>query len=107
VEPINPCETNTPRRTPLFRKLNFRRRKTTESTSTQGKKTGGSSSGRIIQVSTPCRGSSLTFRMAGHDPTIRLQEFKGEALEDPKKHLFICKNVWEAKQIIDDDTKLA
>jgi hypothetical protein len=28
--------------------------------------------------------------MAGHDPTIRLPEFKGEASEDPEKHLFIC-----------------
>jgi hypothetical protein len=29
VEPINPCATNTPKRTPLFRQLNFRRRETT------------------------------------------------------------------------------
>jgi hypothetical protein len=29
VEPINPCETITPRRKPPFRKLNFGRRKTT------------------------------------------------------------------------------
>jgi hypothetical protein len=34
VEPINPCATNTPRRTPPFRKPNFGRRKTTRSTST-------------------------------------------------------------------------
>jgi hypothetical protein len=36
VEPINPCATNTPKRTPPFRQSNFRRRKTTRSTSTQG-----------------------------------------------------------------------
>jgi hypothetical protein len=106
VEPINPCATNTPRRTPPFRQLNFGRRKTTGSTSTQGKTTGGASSGSISQVSTPCGGSSSTFRMAGHDPTIRLPEFKGEASEDPEKHLFICEKIWEVKHITDEDTKL-
>jgi hypothetical protein len=45
--------------------------------------------------------------MVGHDPTIRLPEFKGEASEDPEKHLFICENIWEEKQITDKDTKLA
>jgi hypothetical protein len=44
--------------------------------------------------------------MTGHDPTIRLPEFKEEALEDPEKHLFICEKIWEEKQIIDEDTKL-
>jgi hypothetical protein len=34
VEPINPCATNTPRKTPPFRQPNFRRRKTSRSTST-------------------------------------------------------------------------
>jgi hypothetical protein len=55
VEPINPCATNTPRRTPPFRQPNFGRRKTTGSTSTQGTTTGGASSGSISQVSTPRR----------------------------------------------------
>jgi hypothetical protein len=45
--------------------------------------------------------------MAGHDPTIILLEFKGEASEDPKKHLLICEKIWEVKQITDEDTKLA
>jgi hypothetical protein len=93
VEPINPCMTNTPKRTPPFRQLNFGRRKTTGSTSTQGKKTGGASSRIISKVYTPHGGSSSTFRMEGHDPTIRLPEFKGEASEDPKKHLFICEKI--------------
>ena len=43
VEPINPCATNTPKRTPQFRKPNFRGSLTTRSTSTQGETTGGSS----------------------------------------------------------------
>jgi hypothetical protein len=107
VEPINPCATNTPKRTPSYRQPNFRRRKTKKSTYTQGTTTRGASLGSTSQVSTPCRGSSSTFRMAGHDPTIRLPEFKGEALEDPEKHLFICENIWEAKQITDEDTKLS
>jgi hypothetical protein len=44
--------------------------------------------------------------MAGHDPTIRLPKFQGEATKDPEKHLFICAKIWEEKQIIDEDTKL-
>jgi hypothetical protein len=44
--------------------------------------------------------------MVGHDPTIRLPEFKGEASGDPEKYLFICENIWEEKQITDKDTKL-
>jgi hypothetical protein len=83
VEPINPCVTNTPKRTPPFRKLKFRSSQRTTSTSTQGTTTGGASSGSTSQVSTLHGGSSSTFRMAGHDPTIRLPEFKGEASEDP------------------------
>jgi hypothetical protein len=42
--------------------------------------------------------------MVGHDPTTRLPEFKGEASEDPKKHLFIYEKIKEAKKIIDEDT---
>jgi hypothetical protein len=72
VEPINPCATNTPRKTPLFRQLNFGRRKIAGSTSTEGKTTVGASSGSNSQISTPCRGTSSTFKMGGHDPTIRL-----------------------------------
>jgi hypothetical protein len=45
--------------------------------------------------------------MAGHETTIRLPKFKGEASEDPEKHLFICENIWEAKKITDEDTKIA
>jgi len=44
--------------------------------------------------------------MAGHDPTIRLLEFRGEELEDPKNKLFICKKIWKAKTITDDDKKI-
>jgi hypothetical protein len=58
VEPINPCVTNTPRRTPPFRQPNFGRRKIARGTYKQGTTTGGSSSGSIIQVSTPHGGSS-------------------------------------------------
>jgi hypothetical protein len=107
VEPIKPCATNTPKRTPLFRQPDFERRTTAGSTYTQGKTTGGSSSRNTSQVSTSRRGSSSSFRMAGHDPTIRLPEFKGEALEDLEKHLFICEKIWEEKQITYEDTKLA
>jgi hypothetical protein len=107
VEPINPCDTNTPKRRLPFRQSNLGRRKTTRSTSTQGTKIWGFILGRISQVSTLRGGSSSTFKMAEHDPTIKLTKFKGEASKDPKKHMFICENMWEAKQIIDEDTKLS
>jgi hypothetical protein len=107
VEPINPCANNTPERTPQFRKPNFSGRNAVGSTYTHGETNRGASSRRISQGSTPHVGSSSSFRMAGHDPTIRLPEFKGEASEDPEKHLFICENIWDAKKIIDEDTKLA
>jgi hypothetical protein len=106
VEPINPCETNTPKRTPLFRQPKFGGTPTEGSTSTQGETTGGSNSGNPSKVSTSCGGgSSSIFRMA-HDPTIKLLEFRGEAMEYPEKNLFICEKMWEAKKIIDEDTKL-
>jgi hypothetical protein len=76
VEPINPCVTNTPNKTPSFRQLKFRGIPTTRSTSTVGETTRGVSLGNISQVSTPRGGgSSSVFRMAGHNPIIRLPEF--------------------------------
>jgi hypothetical protein len=107
VEPINPCATNIPKRTPPFRQPDFGRRKIAGSTSTQETTTGGASSGNTSQVSTLCEGSSSTFRMARHDPTITLPEFEGEASKDLEKHLFICEKIWEEKQITHEDTKLA
>jgi hypothetical protein len=70
-----------------------------------------SSSGSILassnQVSTPCGGGSTTrFIMARQDPTIRLPEFHGEGSEDPEKNLFICENIWVAKNITYEDTKV-
>jgi hypothetical protein len=104
VEPINPCATNTPKRTPPFRQPKFGGSPTTGSTSTQRATTGVASSGNPSQVSTPRGGgSSSVFGMAGHDPTIILPEFRGEATEDPEKHLFICAKIWEAKKITDED----
>ena len=79
VEPINPCATNTPKKTPPFKQPDFGRRTIAGSTYTQGTTTGGASSGNTSQVSTLHRDNSSTFRMTGHDPTIRLPEFKGEA----------------------------
>jgi hypothetical protein len=108
VEPINPCATNTPKRTPPFRQPKFGGSPIARSTSTAGETTGGASLGSTRQVSTlRGGGSSSIFKMVGHDPTIRLLEFRGEATEDPEKHLFICAKIWEAKQVIDEDTKLA
>ena len=73
VEPINPCATNEPKRTPSFRQSKFGGSPTARSTSTAGATTGGASSGNTSQVSTSHEGgSSSVFRMEGHDPTIRL-----------------------------------
>jgi len=83
VEPINPCMTNTPKRTPPFRQPQFRGSPTAGSTFTQGTTTGGANLGNTSQVSIPCGGgSSSVFRMAEHDPTIRLPKFQGEVIED-------------------------
>jgi hypothetical protein len=61
-----------------------------------------------IQVSTLCRGGSSTnFTMEGQDPTIRLPYFRGDGLDDPKNHLFICENIWVENHIIDKDTKVS
>jgi hypothetical protein len=58
------------------------------------------------QVSTPRGGcSSTNFIISGHDPTIRLPKFRGEGSEDPKKNLFICENIWGAKNITYEDKK--
>jgi hypothetical protein len=35
--------------------------------------------------------------MVEHEQTIRLPEFKREALEDPEKHMFIYEKIWEEK----------
>jgi hypothetical protein len=100
--------TSTPKRTPPFRKMNFSGRKTTENTSKKGAATEGSSSRSNSQVYTPRGGiSSTQFNMAGHDPMIRLPEFRGEASEDSEKHIFICENIWKEKHMKDQDTKLA
>jgi hypothetical protein len=45
VEHINPCATNTPKRTPPFRQLKFRRSQTIGITSKKEETTRGSSSG--------------------------------------------------------------
>jgi hypothetical protein len=108
VEPTTPCATNTPERTPTFRKANFSGRKTTRNASKQGVATEGASSGSKSQISTLRVGSSSTqFKMEGHDPMIILPEFLGEASEDPEKHLLMCEKIWEGKQITNEDTKLA
>jgi hypothetical protein len=76
VEPTTPCATNTPERTPMFRKPNFSGRKIARNTSKKGATTGGAGSGINSQISTPCRGSSSTqFKMVGHDPMTRLPKF--------------------------------
>jgi hypothetical protein len=103
VEPTTPCATNTLERTPTFKQLHFSGRGATRQWSNQGKPTRGEILGSNNQLSTQRGGSSSSqFKMAGQYPTIRLPGFRGEALEDPKKHLFIC----EEKQITNEDTKL-
>jgi hypothetical protein len=76
VEPINPCATNTPKRTPPFRQPNFEGSLIARSTYTLGVTTRGASSRNTSQVYTPRGGGiSSLFRMAGHNPTIGLPEF--------------------------------
>jgi hypothetical protein len=49
VEPINPCATNTPRKTPSFRQPNFGRRKIVGSTSTQQTTIGGAVQEAVVR----------------------------------------------------------
>jgi hypothetical protein len=108
VEPITPCAISTPERTPVSRQPSFSGRGMTWQWSSWGSSTGGAISGSISQIYTSHEGSSSTqFKIAGHVPTIRLLEFRGEASEDPEKHLFIYKKIWEANHITYGDTKLA
>jgi hypothetical protein len=108
MEPINPCVTNTPKRTPSFRQPKFEGGPTAGSTSTQGTTTRGVILGNPSQVSTPCGGgSSSVFKMTRHNPTIILPYFQGEATKYLENHLFICEKIWEEKHITDEDTKLA
>ena len=94
MEPITLCATNTPEIKPSFRKPNFSGRKIARNASKRGAATGGSSSGSNNQIYTLCRGSSSTqFKMVGHDPTIRVPEFRGEASKDPENNLFICEKI--------------
>jgi len=58
VEPINPCATNTSKRTQPFIQPKFEGISIERSTSTIGETIGGSSSGNISQVSTPRDGGS-------------------------------------------------
>jgi hypothetical protein len=96
VEPTTPCVTNTPERTPTFRQPNFSGRRTIGHGPNQVKSNGGEISGSNSQLSTPRRGSSSTqFKMAGHDPMIKLPEFRGEASKNPEKYLFIYEKILE------------
>ena len=38
---------------------------------------------------------------------MKLPVFKGTRLEDPEQHWFLCEVVWNVKQVIDDDIKMA
>jgi hypothetical protein len=94
VQPINPCATNTPNQTPLFRQPKFRGSPIARSTYTTGATTRGANSCSTSQVSTlHDEGITSVFRMEGHDPTIILPEFRGEETKDLEKHLFICANI--------------
>jgi hypothetical protein len=106
VEPTTPCVTNTPEETQSFRQPIFGRRGEAGQGSNRGKTTRDTSSGSSSQLSTSRGGSSSTcFKMVGVDPTIILENFCGEASEDPEKNLFIWEKIWEEKQVKDEDTK--
>jgi len=36
---------------------------------------------------------------------IKLNIFRGTGVEDPNQHFFLCKVVWNIKQLQNDDTK--
>jgi hypothetical protein len=108
VEPTTPCATKTSKEEEPFRKQVISGRRILVVRWSSGNSSKSISLASSSQVSTPHGGGSTTnFTMAGVDPTIRLLEFSGEGSKDPEKHLFICENIWIAKQIKDEDTKVA
>jgi hypothetical protein len=104
---MTPCVTKTSEKKEYFRQPTISSRRILVGQGTSGNSSGSTSSTSSSQLSTPHRGGIANFTMEGEDPIIRLPKFHGEGSEDPKKHLFICENIWEAKQIIDEDTKVA
>jgi hypothetical protein len=107
VEPTTPCATDTLEGTQDFRQPIFNRRGVAGQGSNRGKSNVGTSSRSTNQLSKLHGGSSSTrFKMAGVDPTIILPEFRGEDSEDHEKNLFIFENIWEAKKITNEDTKV-
>jgi hypothetical protein len=108
VEPTTPCATKTSEEEKSVNQQVISGRRIFTGRGSSGNSSKSVSSTSSIQVSTPCRGGSTTnFTMAGQDPTIRLPEFRGDGLDDPEKHLFICEKIWEAKKITDEDTKVS
>jgi hypothetical protein len=45
--------------------------------------------------------------MVGVDNTLRLPEFQGIGLEDPKQHFFGCEMIWAAKNRRDEIVNIA
>jgi hypothetical protein len=105
VEPTTPCATNTTEEEKVVNQQVISGRRIFAG---RGSSRRSASSASSSQVSTlRGDGSSTNFTMAGHDPTIRLPEFRGDGSNDPEKHLFIREKIWATKYIIDEDTKVA
>jgi len=68
---------------------------------------GSSSPNNSTQIVVPRGAGTEHSTMVGVDPMIRLPEFHGDGTEDPEKHLFMCKQIWEEKRIIDEEEKVA
>jgi hypothetical protein len=62
----------------------------------------------LIQIHPTRSGGDTTQNtMAGLDNTLRIPEFQGVGLEDPKHHLFVCETIWAAKNVQYEATNIA
>jgi hypothetical protein len=56
---------------------------------------------------TPSEQQTIQFRRDRMDDDIKLPIFRGTRLEDPHKHWFLCKVVWNIKHVQDNGVKMA
>jgi hypothetical protein len=107
VEPTTPCATKKYEKKYPFTKQTISSKRILVGRGYRGNLSGSMNSTRDSQLSTSCGGGSTTkFTMAGADLTIQLPAFHGERSKDSKKYLFICENIWEDKQIMDEGAKV-
>jgi hypothetical protein len=89
-----------------FRKPTISGRRILVGHGSSGSSSGGTNSTNSSQLSTG-GGSIKNSQCQEHIQLFGYHSFHGEGSEDLEKHLFICENIWVAKKITDEDTKVS